>query len=111
MVRISKDFGDDVLPLNGGAGYAHPSSFPGWGRFEWSEVIPMMGLLLREMAVRGRQPGWTFGLQGAYVATIVYFPAMSAMSRKWAAIGYQDGFVGPAGDSNVTVPDGETTTA
>lgn len=102
MLRISKDFGDHVLPLSGGRGYARASTSPGWGHFEWSDIFPMMELLGREMAERGRQPGWTFGLIGAYIATILYLPATSAMSRQWAGIGYPDGFVGSVGDMNIT---------
>lgn len=84
MLRMGKDFGNDVLPL--GRGYSHQALFPGDADFTWSDVFPMMEFLLREMTEHGGYPGWTYGMHGGVNANILYLPRSSQMSRKWAGM-------------------------
>ncbi|KAL8919557.1 MAG: hypothetical protein Q9172_004932 [Xanthocarpia lactea] len=83
LVRMAKDFGDDVLP-NEGSGFA-----------DESDDLPMADFTLEDIleAIEGLQeyieyleaPAWTYGLDlEGQEAVVMFLPSSSVMARRWA---------------------------
>lgn len=83
LIRIGKDFGDGVLPLDDG--YEDKSRYPAVAWFNWSEAFLATDYLLGEILERGHDLlGWqNIPMQG-WPATAMYIPTASRMSRQWA---------------------------
>lgn len=87
MLRMGKDFGDNVLPVD--HGFASTSNEPPLAHFTWFDVFPMMEFSLKEITQHGDLPGWCYGFHQAHAAVILYLPTSSGMSRRWARMGSQ----------------------
>lgn len=79
LLRMGKDFGDDVLPLPSG-GFLPTWWYPPRATFTWRDVEVAAFSLLQDVSQHG-VPGWT----KPSWATVLYVPQTSAMSREWTA--------------------------
>ena len=82
LFRMGKDFGDDVLPLNGG--YLKTSDARPQQQGSWHILLASAkNILSYGVMVRG-QPCWHRGAFPMDDIKILFLPTKSAMSRKWA---------------------------
>ncbi|KAI4202651.1 MAG: hypothetical protein LQ350_002444 [Teloschistes chrysophthalmus] len=83
LLRIAKDFGDNVLPS--GEGYESESKYPIVALFNWYEAFLATDYLLDEILQQGRGlVGWQHLPMQGWPAVAMYIPTGSRMSRKWA---------------------------
>ncbi|KAL8916062.1 MAG: hypothetical protein Q9208_008716 [Pyrenodesmia sp. 3 TL-2023] len=103
LVRMAKDFGDDVLPIilpDEGSGFSDESdAFPA-AEFDWEDILDSIDGL-QALTAYIEQPSWMHGLSaGAQEAVVMFIPSSSIMSRRWAAdmrAGFGDILVGVNG--------------
>lgn len=80
VVRISRDFGVDVLPFSGH--YLDTTEFPTKGPNWWSVILRSWNLdLINNCVGEKGQPGWV--LSHWNIETLLVLPSTSEMARKW----------------------------
>ncbi|KAL8911382.1 MAG: hypothetical protein Q9171_003428 [Xanthocarpia ochracea] len=83
LVRMAKDFGDNVLPNEGG-GFSDESYALPEADFTWEDILDAIEGLHAHIE-SFEAPGWTYGLNaGGQEAVVMFIPSSSTMARKWA---------------------------
>ncbi|KAL8856833.1 MAG: hypothetical protein Q9178_006550 [Gyalolechia marmorata] len=83
LVRMAKDFGDNVLP-NDGSGYSDESYALPMADFTWEDILEAIEDL-QAYTESFEAPGWTYGMNmGGQEAVVMFIPSSSVMARRWA---------------------------
>ncbi len=87
-MRISKDFGDNVLPLRYG-GYYKTSMMKPTAEGDWDGLLFYFKILLEcvqggKPLFPGGEPGW-HTIDRSNDAIIMFLPTESVMARRWAS--------------------------
>ncbi|KAL8680150.1 MAG: hypothetical protein Q9186_003617 [Xanthomendoza sp. 1 TL-2023] len=83
LVRMGKDFGDDVLPIPFYGKYEKTSTYPAEAYCIWDDILWSLDYLLGDF-ILSKMPGWAPGLgMGARYIVAVYVPNKSPMARRW----------------------------
>lgn len=86
LIRMAKDFGDDIIPLGDGLeGYAELSSIPAEAVVPWSNLLlPIESMTF--VVLWDNMPVWSPGASAMGRRIIILMlPKSSPMSRRWTA--------------------------